>query len=566
MIKKRAIIALIITIIAVAATNKYWLFPLPMPVDMDVEGKGNCSIEVQLNKKDNTLFNKIRQEVKEVNLDNTSHLEFKIKDSKHPKKIRLVILNLPINVPFTIKNMNLKNGKFKIRDYERAEVRGAQILSNKNELIIKPNNSVVNITFADKINIFSSINVDIKILIILFVLVYLFAYKLSDYAANFNTVKEKSRVKIIFLSIFFILLFIPMSHISKEKISVRENRTLANFKPLITNTKEINFNFGKNFEEWFNDRFFLRNELIRINNFIRFHLESDIYNERNVYFDKRTHWAFNAGYAAVSSYENEFEEFEVNIKKLNNFCKKNNIKLYILIAPPSPEIYPDEFSAATGIKNIVYNGENFSVWAKKRNMDYIVSPLKELKSQKDEITYTKGDVHWNELGAFISYKKLMNRIKEDFPSLYILNENDFDIVKDVYSQTDFRNYPEKGCLYRELHIGKKYLDTIYSHFIYKDLKNIIELRIGKVTDEDVSYDNSRNKLSVFMIGNSYEENLADFIIPSFQRVYKRRFNVTESKKLQINRFEDDILNHKPDILILTVLSQEIKCFKDLYGE
>ena len=103
-----------------------------------------------------------------------------------------------------------------------------------------------------------------KVVIIILILSYLFAYKVSNYVADFKTVKNKSRIEIIFLTIFFVFLFIPMSNINKDEISTQENRRLAQYKPFINQDGQINYDFGKNFNEWFNDRLYKRNKIISI--------------------------------------------------------------------------------------------------------------------------------------------------------------------------------------------------------------------------------------------------------------------------------------------------------------
>ena len=49
-----------------------------------------------------------------------------------------------------------------------------------------------------------------------------------------------------------------MSHINQDEISINENRYLTKWRPLINKEGKINFNFCKNYNSWFNDRFNLR--------------------------------------------------------------------------------------------------------------------------------------------------------------------------------------------------------------------------------------------------------------------------------------------------------------------
>ena len=66
---------------------------------------------------------------------------------------------------------------------------------------------------------------------------------MTDYVAKFSVLKNKSRIETIFLAVFFTMLFLPMSWINKEEISQKENRMLAQWKPLINQDFEFNYNY-----------------------------------------------------------------------------------------------------------------------------------------------------------------------------------------------------------------------------------------------------------------------------------------------------------------------------------
>ena len=86
--------------------------------------------------------------------------------------------------------------------------------------------------------------------------------KLVDFIAIFKSIKNKPRIEILFLAIIIIMLFLPMCHIDKKDKSRSENRTLAKYKPFIQDNK-INYNYGRDFDNWFNDRFFLRKPVVK---------------------------------------------------------------------------------------------------------------------------------------------------------------------------------------------------------------------------------------------------------------------------------------------------------------
>ena len=361
-------------------------------------------------------------------------------------------------------------------------------------------------------------------------------------------------------------MFIPISHINRAEMSYQENRVLAKFQPLIKENNKINFEFGKNFDDWFSDRFATRKILIKLNHIIKLKFVNDIYSEEPRYFSKSSHWAFNGDWVTSDDKkEFKFEEFEKNIRKLNDFCNNNNIKLYILIAPLSAEVYEDEFKRVTNRLTVKNAGYDFANYSKSKNLNMVITPLNELKSVKSFYPYSKGDVHWNEYGGYIAYKTVMKIIRKDFPNLVTLNDDDFTITSSNYSKTDYNNYPNKGNLYRELNIPNKYLDTKYYHFEYKKLNDI--KRTPDDAPDEYTYNKSAlNPQTVYIIGSSYEECPADFFIETFQKVIKRRYNTKGNGKLQLVRFKDEVIKYKPDILLLVLLSHNISNFNDLFTE
>ena len=555
-IKKRNIISIVITIAVIFFTNKYWLKFSSMPVDIDMEGKGKCSVEVQLNKKDDNKFKKTRSETKEINLNKSSNFNFQIHGAKFPKRIRLVLKDIQNEFPVTVKNVNLKNGEYVIKNFDNTEVVGAKVLNNNNELVLKPLNNIIYITFNNKLNLYSNINFDYKLFIIIVILTYLLAYKLSNYAADFNTIKGKSKTDLIFLIIFFIFLLIPMLHIDKSEMSYRENRMLAKLKPFITNQDEINFYFGRNFDKWFSDRFFLRDILIKIYNSLYFYFAN--MNDKGLY-DKNTGFLYTL---------TEFDTYNINdldknyeeLKKFNLFCNNHGIKLYVLIVPKKVEIYnTDKFYI-----NKSSNHNKFMQYLKNKDSEgevNIIYPYDELKNGAEkEFMFFKTEHHWTDDAAFIGYKALMNRIVKDFSDIHILNESDYNFSYNTLVRGDvFRTYDYgQSCSYINLIGMKKYHKTKYRYYTHKDFKNLHQtLTYIKYHFNKLYYYPKGSDYRVIQLGTSQNENLTEFIPFTFKNVKRLRNNTVIGIKQEdefkiIKYYKDEILNYKPDIIIFCI--------------
>ena len=571
MIRKRTIIAIIITIVAIIAANKLWLIIRPMPVDFDIKGKGQCNIEVQLNKKDNNEFKKIKSQSITLDLDRDSHASFNIKRSKHPKRIKFVIATLENNFPIEISNITLRNGKYNLDDLKQFSASTGKLVIKNDKLIIYPDNNAINLEYNKTLKIRSAVKFDFKIFIIILILSYLFAYKVSNYVADFKTVKNKSRLEIIFLTIFFVFLFIPMSNINKDEISIQENRRLAQYKPFINQDGQINYDFGKNFNEWFNDRFYLRQKIIPIYLKCKYMLASDYAEVPLGYMYKKSGWMFynqsqgdvNNSFTPLSN--TELQLYTRNIGKLLAYCKQNNIKLYIVIAPTKEYLYR-EYDYVKSVKTVEKTKKLVDTVEQELNYK-IIYPMQELEELKNkEYVCYKTDHHLTDSANFLIYKMLLKQIKQDFNDVPISKEKDFNITYNNLVRWDGGREYMAGFNYlrADLH-DENLLKTKYKYYDYKKLSNIT------ITGQQPYYlhKNPNGKYKVIMIGNSFCEKLSYFLNTSFKELHKYRFNSRldfpkRNAWLDISGYEPIIEEQKPDILLLVLSTGYVDVLKDLY--
>lgn len=398
---------------------------------------------------------------------------------------------------------------------------------------------------------------------IILILSYLLAYKLTSYAADFKSVKNKSRIEILFLTVFFVLLILPALKINDEIYSKAENRKLAEYKPFITKN-EINYNFGKDFNNWFSDRFFGRTSIIHLYNKLRFLLTGYIYNQGEYYYNKKTRWAFSTGWHSTGDLSKNFPVYKKNIKKLEDFCNKNGINLYIVIAPVKGEVYPD---AIYPYKIKFNTGKKFEEYINKSSGRKMVTyPLKEMQEDaKKEYAFPQGDPHWSEYGAYSAYRVLMQNIKKDFPDIKILNDDDFNIEKKKFTRTDYPGtYFNKGHEYNTMRISIKHNNTLYPSYESKfaDKLQIITHDSRASADSFFPYGNPEK---AYIIGTSFSENLYLFLRYTFKEVKKRRINNSfEPPEFKMSRWEKEILEFKPDIMIIVIQSNGINVFSELY--
>ena len=179
----------------------------------------------------------------------------------------------------------------------------------------------------------------IDMFIIVIFLLFLIMYKISDWLADFKTLKNQSRTDIVFLFVFFALLFVPMSHINGDKISKLENRKLAEPASLtVTDMRgevSLNYTFGRDFENWLNDRFNKRELFQKLNMFLKYHLNSNYYSNGTVTMYKKGNLMYKNGYWGLGGFGGKKEDvlkvYADNLNKINGYCEKNGIKLFLKI-------------------------------------------------------------------------------------------------------------------------------------------------------------------------------------------------------------------------------------------
>lgn len=557
--KKRVILSIIITGTIVGLTSQLWLFREPVNVTFNAEGTGLTSFEIVLNKKDDELFSRNNKAKIEVNLDNISEITIPVYKAKHPKRFQIIA-----SQEFPVRGGGLVLSNIKVNghllDLTQFYTNSSNVKINENSIFISELKEIAQIFSKERLTIIPKIIFDIRILTIILILSYLLTYKLTSYLADFKNLKNQSRIEIIFLTAFFILLTLPCLKINDDIISKAENRTLSPYVPFI-NKSGINYNFGQDFNNWISDRFLGRSTLTRLYNKLHFMLTYYIYEQNDRFYNKKTGWAFTKGWINPSYSEKELSDYEKNILELKNFCDKHNIKLYVLIPPVKGEVYYNEiYPHITKPSNIDILEKNVN---KKVSHNIIYYPLKSLRTaSKKDYTYTQGDIHWSEYGAFITYKDLMQNIHNDFKEIKLPDENDYIITKKQLGKQDiYFEVFDKGCEYNTLGIDISEKSPEYLTYTHKQYNYLIQNNNDKTADLDAYFPFGNNK-KVYIIGTSFSEKLFMFLRYSFIYTKKRAIN---GNKFKLSRWEKEILEFKPDIMIIVIQSSGIKAFSELFG-
>lgn len=89
--KKRTLISIVITIVCIALTNKFWFCIKPLQISFNAEGSGDTKFEFFLNKEDNNDFKKVKYGVIEANLDENNSVELFINRVHKAKRVKITV-------------------------------------------------------------------------------------------------------------------------------------------------------------------------------------------------------------------------------------------------------------------------------------------------------------------------------------------------------------------------------------------------------------------------------------------------------------------------------------------
>lgn len=395
-------------------------------------------------------------------------------------------------------------------------------------------------------NWFDFTHIDILPLFSFFCIVFIIVRAILAYIFFYLSKKSDNKIDLVFfICVVFILIF-PISKINLNDVDSEENRNLAKL-PFIIKGERINYSFSKEFENWINDRFRGRKKLIsfytRLNSFLMGHKEND------KAIEGKEKWLFYKSENSVRNFQNVdlFTEKQLfliknNLEQYQMFLKKNGVaKLYILILPDKNRVYGEYYP--DNIKKIGNQGRGeqlFDFLSHKSNLE-VIYPLQELlNAKKENIVYYKNDTHWNQLGAFVGYSALFERINKKNPKIKVSTLNDYEKIK---------QHNQCGDLSDMLDIPPNYYnDVTYITLKPKyELSFIYEKNMGR---KGIITKSNREMPKTLVFRDSFFSALVPFVSQSLgdtEYIWSYDF----SKNLK------KIIDDKPQIVIIEMVERSI---------
>lgn len=389
---KKVLLCLLLTVLCLCISRP--LFTVPVPIEIGFSVKIKQPTEFRLH------FLTKRQK----NFKNASVVTRQVNETGN------------IRVVFDIYAQQVTS--FKVESTPRSIIRDVYVKGKKTALLpFKKSQTFVGV------NIAAGRKMNFNKFIIFSTIFFLFFFKLFSYIGRTGRGKEMSKADIMLVMAFFTMLFIPMMRINTAKVSDWENKTLKKYSPLFRNGK-LNNVFGKHFDDWFSDRFFLRKPIIRTYNRMISKLKK---NEHKYVLVGQDNWLFYRSKNNILDYQNRLNFADRHLKQavnylkdINEWAKENNKAFYVLFAPDKyriySEYYPNYIKRTSGDRR---SAVSRLVSELRNNTDvHVYYPYGILKKNKDKgLLYWKGDTHWNELGAYIAYTGFIDLVKRGVPGI-----------------------------------------------------------------------------------------------------------------------------------------------------
>ncbi len=356
-----------------------------------------------------------------------------------------------------------------------------------------------------------------------------------------------------------LLLIITICRISKEIQSKIENRILAKYKPLFSNSDgkiNININYGRDFNDWLNDHFNGRNITMKSQNVLEYYINKRINN--NLIISGKDQWLFvksnlNRLYRPDNFYLDTYDQTANAIERLNNFCKNHNAKLYIIVAPYNEEIYHENL-IGVDLKTKLGKLEHIINKLKDDTDVNILYAYKIMEDAKSEgLVQYKTDHHWTEWGAYKVYRVIEGIIFRDF--------NITSSFDNVYEFTKYRNSFGFGETYERVsNISDKIYPINTEYIKIRNNNTKINDQINSGKNKNILNEQGA-KLKVFIFGDSYVRNIIKFFAGGF------RDTTYFVKPLQIfmPNMEKEIQLINPDVVVMIIYSQNFELIKNWYN-
>jgi hypothetical protein len=273
----------------------------------------------------------------------------------------------------------------------------------------------------------------------------------------------ETRLKGIFdkatIALFFGVLWLPLIGsalqigTSSSKTTLASERRLQAELPKFAWTQRYFERFPRKFEAYFDDRFGFRENLIYAYNYIKTEVLKAS-SSPSVVLGK-DNWLYIADEQRYNRSQPlttaELENWKRLLECRQNWLNSQGIHYIFAIAPNKSALYPEFLPDAANYLPPTSRLDQLISYLQKNSTVQILDLRKPLKQNKSTYrVYQKTDTHWNEIGAYIASREILDKVKEKLPKTKQLPQlKDVTIAESTQPGGDLAHMLKLQSLYPE---------------------------------------------------------------------------------------------------------------------
>jgi hypothetical protein len=232
---------------------------------------------------------------------------------------------------------------------------------------------------------------------------------------------------------FLVLISLPLTGMLfglDRRFVLEENRKLAT-RPVLILSRQFLSALPARVEAYFNDQFGFRKRLIYWLALVKFQ-GLGVSSTSGVTLGK-CGWLYLASDAAVSSYRatrpftpDQLEAYRQIIEARRDWLAARGIAYVFIIPPNKDTIYPEFVPRSYNRVNDASRLDQFVEFMKSRSNVPVLDVRDELRQAKQvERVYDVTDSHWNLLGGYVAYAKMMQALCASYPNAQAIARSEF---------------------------------------------------------------------------------------------------------------------------------------------
>lgn len=230
---------------------------------------------------------------------------------------------------------------------------------------------------------------------------------------------NESKKNISIIAIFILLIGLPVITLRwvGGDYSAAEKRILAPMPTLLQDDGSLNINAQSEIKDWFGDHIGFRDEFVFVNSYIRYNFfhqspSAQVHIGKDGWF---YYTLDNNLEIAIGAYPLSDETLAAILQNHLAVQKKLQAKGidYVIVLPTSKvSIYPEFMRYGSG--EVCVTPVDIVANYLENNSDLKVVRLKEelLEAKQTEQVYYKTDTHWNQYGAYVAYRKIIENMQQ----------------------------------------------------------------------------------------------------------------------------------------------------------